>query len=80
MTQRTFTGDIRGLEPGCKFEVITVGGRRPHRDTSSNDQYVVVRRDGDRITAAPTVIRIDEECASFTTYTATDGAPLRRND
>lgn len=76
--QRTFSGDIAGLEIGAKFEVVTQAGRRPHRDTASLAQYVVVRREEHRVTAEPTVISIDEDRLMFTTYTHTDDAPLAR--
>jgi len=78
--QRTFGGNIAGLEVGSKIEVITMAGMRPHRDTATIAQYVVVRRDGDTITAEPTVFRIDEEREMFTTYSTAPGAPLRRHD
>lgn len=76
--QRTFSGDIAGLEVGTKFEVVTHGGTRPHRDAASLDQYVVVKREERRVTAEPTVIRIDEDRPMFITYTRTADAPLRR--
>jgi len=77
---RTFTGDIAGLEVGSKFEVVTQAGRRPHRDTASFAQFVVVRRDEKRITAEPCVIRIDEGRQSFSAYTVSEDAPLRRTE
>lgn len=76
--QRTFTGDISGLEVGDAFEVVTRSGSRPHRDTARLNQYRVVRRSEYRITAAPCVIMIDEDRQSFTTYSTGNDAPLRR--
>ena len=78
--QRIFSGDIAGMEVGTKFEVVTQAGMRSVRDTASFDQYVVVRRQDQRVIAEPTMIAMDEDRPMFITYTRDNDAPLRRSN
>jgi hypothetical protein len=77
---RTFTGDIKGLEVGTKFVVVTSNDTRPHRGMAYLDHWEVTRREERRVTAERSSLNIDEQANApwFNTFTSKDDAPLTR--